>query len=318
MPTRSSLIWVFGLLLSFGSGCLESNRQAASEDLPDTVTPAADHIADSGGSTLGEVAADGIRPVDVNAGEVSTDTDIGPEIATRTEGVIEETEGVIEEEVWEDCHYDCFGGLECKEGVMRVGIWAPIPCWVENSSDCFYHGESYPCLSGQCGELELCADDESAIVSLVPAGTTWQHGAVWHTGDVHVGHWSGDADCLLGSCTWLAKNSEQATVVQLTVAAVPQSAVTAVAGTTHMWTAELHPVDVVSLELLGVPVQDIAGVTLYLSQIGVFDGCEAQLRHGASGAAVIRHADATTTTVAWLGGSGSLMQKWVIVSSPAD
>lgn len=86
----------------------------------------------------------------------------------------------------------------------------------------------------------------------------------------------------------------------MTVAALPQNAVTAVAGITHMWAAELLPVDVVSLELLGVPVQDVAGLTLNFSQIGLFEGCEAQLGHGASGAAVITHADATTTTVAWL------------------
>ena len=312
MQCQSATPWVLGLLLCFPSGCIESNPQPSPENKADiTIAPRQDSISDTGWLTTDDAARDSLLPQDVGAGDVSADVETRSDIDTTSEGV-------VEEEVWDDCHYDCFGGLECKGGEMRVGIWAPIPCWVEHSEDCFYHGESYPCTSGQCGKLELCADDESAIVSLVPEGTTWQDGQVWHTGDVVVGPWDGSPDCLLGSCTWFAKDSEQTVVMQLTVANMPQGALKAVAGTTHMWAAELLPPDVDSLELLGAPVEDATGLTLYFSTIDSLDGSEALLRHGSSGAAVIAHADGTTTTAAWLGGSGALGQQWVIVSNQGD
>jgi hypothetical protein len=36
----------------------------------------------------------------------------------------------------ESCHLDCFGGLQCEDGVIYESLSGPIPCWEQSGMFC--------------------------------------------------------------------------------------------------------------------------------------------------------------------------------------
>jgi hypothetical protein len=93
-----------------------------------------------------------------------------------------------------DCHTDCFGGLECRDGSMVQIAFGAAPCWAvpqyEGYNVCVTSVE--PCAESVCGGMSVaCASDEEWVW---PGGTplprsrlegfrwgeaTWSSGMVW-------------------------------------------------------------------------------------------------------------------------------------------
>lgn len=74
---------------------------------------------------------------------------------------------------FDDCHYDCFGGVTCVDGVFIVSNRTAIPCGPHLDEArrspygvCFHYGTKTPCATGLC-TAGLCSDDYELHEDLV-------------------------------------------------------------------------------------------------------------------------------------------------------
>ena len=135
-----------------------------------------------------------------------------------------------------NCHTDCFGGLECRDGTMVVALFAPIPCWVERSPDCFDHGEfEWNCASGTCADSgDLCAEDHAHLLSLVPPETPWPSGYL-RVERVGTGKDASQINCWRDESTWELRDEEAQAIFRLSLPAVESLETAPIASTSNLF-----------------------------------------------------------------------------------
>jgi hypothetical protein len=205
--------------------------------------------------------------------------------------------GTREEEC--DSHYDCFDGwFSCKKGMMNASFAGPIPCWVDPNPSCEEYGEYWPCVSGECGEFELCQDDIGYLEALVPDAFEWGSGK-FGLEIVDAQDWR---TCLSSSCAWelLAGND---VVFHIAVAALGGQESQAVDQTTHLVAVNLSGNPHCKLELHGVPVEPVQATLIWaplVEFVHTEGDDELWPRQGHSGALLATLADDTKVTIVWL------------------
>ncbi|MFH1529877.1 MAG: hypothetical protein ABIK09_03975 [Pseudomonadota bacterium] len=138
-----------------------------------------------------------------------------------------------------NCHYDCAGGFACKDGKMIPDFCGPIPCWV-GVSTCEMEESAWPCVSGECGPVELCADDIEHLETLVSDDTEWRGGRlelVRENSDSLV------TSCTTQACIWRLLDDKGVELLHFRTTSLPPSEATAAEGTTNL--------SVIDITLLG-------------------------------------------------------------------
>ena len=128
--------------------------QAGDEDVLGS-TPDGDGDGDGGPAGGGDAVPDGGDDAVPDGGD---DAELPPDVDAGGEDD-------------EDCHYDCFGGASCQEGVLLEYGYGPAPCDVaddwEAGKECVI-GE-VACQEAACGAAG-CAEDDAWLAALIPAG----------------------------------------------------------------------------------------------------------------------------------------------------
>ncbi len=188
--------------------------------------------------------------------------------------------------------------VTCTNGIMNAALVGHIPCWV-GSSDCALYGDSWPCLSGKCGDFELCQDDIDYLEALVPDGFQWSSGKL----DLEIVDAQGWKTCTSTTCVWEVFDGSD-TVFRLDTPALWEMASQVVEGTTHLVARDLSGSPACKLELQGVQVDPVE-TTLLWAPLQEFVHQEgAWSKHwplqGRSGALQATLADGSQLTLVWL------------------
>ena len=201
----------------------------------------------------------------------------------------------------EECvgHYDCFDGwFSCKKGMMNASFAGYIPCWVDPSPSCEQYGEYWPCVSGECGEFELCQDDIGYLEALIPGALKWSLGELGLE-IVDAQNWK---TCLNTSCAWELLDGSDV-VFRIAVTTLWGHESQAVDDTTHLVAVDLSGSPHCKLELHGVPAEPVQA-TLIWAPLVEFVHTEGEHglwpRQGHSGALLATLADDTKVTIVWL------------------
>ncbi len=199
----------------------------------------------------------------------------------------------------EECtgHYDCFDGwFVCEDGEMIAAFAGSIPCWIWIT--CEEAGNSWPCLSGECGPYELCMDDIDNLESLVPEEIEWRSGVLELTSssDNSYGNWS----CLGSVCTWSIMDGEES-VLEFRLLGLASLETTHVEGTTHLVSLEVPGTGVKDLSVQGHPIEIDQAVFIWapLHEFTVDDN-GGDPKMGYSGALTFDSSDGVRTVIVWL------------------
>jgi len=204
-----------------------------------------------------------------------------------------EPEPDVQEGEESGCHLDCFGGLECWGGVMHAAVSEPLPC---SEDSCFKGGPKWPCLSGVCGEFELCSDDEAYLIGLVPADSLWKEGK--RVLDQGLFERFDGINYYTTSVTLVDEDDHD--VLKADLSPFPSGEENKIAGTTHLQAAPLGVENIHVLEISGTPVVADGGTRIFSPLLEFMDGHDNHgHEQGIGGALLIQHSDGAQTTVVW-------------------
>lgn len=153
------------------------------------------------------------------------------------------------------------GTISCSAGIMNISATGHISPW----GDCREDGYSWPCLSGNCGQYELCEDDYDALTGMLTTPVEWSDASVTIV-DEEVGQ--GQAPlCQYHSCTWTVTSGLGEAILLLKVAPAPAESLssvksTPVEGATNLVASVYPKAYVAKIEVNTVPV-DIEQLTLW-------------------------------------------------------
>jgi len=254
----------------------------------------------SGGSRS---LADGHRNGELRSGEETLVREVLDAVVCE---VVDETSGPasvpdISDQDSGECtnHTNCGDGwFSCDDGMMNASFAGHIPCWVSHDSDCEYYGNYWPCVSGKCGEHELCRDDIDYLKSLVPDDVEWSSGSLSIT---NLSNPKANT-CEYNSCSWeLLDNGEAAFEFSVDQENSWQFQAALTPGASNLTTTALADSVVKNLQVYGSPLQP-GEPTLFWAPLDRFVESEGNdpSGQGQSGALVATLPDGAQLTIVWL------------------
>jgi len=196
-----------------------------------------------------------------------------------------------------NCHYDCSGGFACKDGQMIPDFCGPIPCWV-GISTCEMEESAWPCVSGECGPVELCADDIKYLETLVSDDVEWHGGRVKllrENPDYSV------TSCTNQVCIWRLLDDEGVELLYFRTTSLPSEETTAAEGTTNLSTIDITLMGDLDLSFTGASglhdqvVLTWASLREHVNMMG-----SGGLKMGYSGALSVETTTGERTTFVWI------------------
>ena len=245
----------------------------------------------SAGDGAGDDVGDSVHLIDL-AFEIRSDTlmDLQSDVlAMPPDEIAPETSVEDPPETGGGCHYDCFGGFSCSGGQMSAYHHAPYPC--SGFSSCTK--SSWPCVSGECGPIELCLDDIEYLDSLVSDEAEWAGGEL----EGKSGYTA--ESCYDTTCVWLLRDAGGSEIFRLrTEGLSPEDP--PVEGTTNLSVVDLVSMEGMELSINGVPTVLTSASFTWASLREHASDVEPYPHMGVSGAVTVEEANGKQTTFVWI------------------